>query len=273
MVRDMLHKLLLAAGVAAFSSNALAADLPSVAPAVYVPPPALTWAGIYIGATAGFAEGFHTFDDLNGAFIGYPGLADTRSSGFAGGGTLGVNLQAGSLVYGIETDINWLSNKTTYLDPNVVNNFQPYDATRLNYLGTARGRLGLAVDRTLIYFTAGVAYANVNNNLSNFSASGFPTFELPGFNVSSTRVGWVVGAGVEYGFAANWTIKGEALYADLGRANSTFVVPPPGTGPGTRLAAGLIYGARFDTSVAIIRAGLNYKFDLFAPTGAAVARY
>lgn len=271
----MLSKLLLAAaGVAAISTSALAADLPSpAAPPVYIPPPAFTWAGVYLGVTAGFAEGFHTFDDLNGAFLGYPGLADTRSSGFAGGGTLGVNLQAGSLVYGIETDINWLSNRTTYLDPNAINNFQPYEANRLNYLGTVRGRLGLAVDRTLIYFTAGVAYANVNNELTNFSASGFPTFELPDFNVNSTRVGWVVGAGVEYGLAANWTIKGEALYADLGRANSTFVVPPPGTGPGTRLAAGLIYGARFDTSVAIIRAGLNYKFDLFAPAAAAVAKY
>jgi hypothetical protein len=51
------------------------------------------------------------------------------------------------------------------------------------------------------------------------------------------------------------------------------VVPPPGTGPGTRFAAGLIYGARFDTSVAVIRAGLNYKFDLFAPSGVVAAKY
>jgi len=78
---------------------------------------------------------------------------------------------------------------------------------------------------------------------------------------------------VEYGLTPNWTIKGEALYADVGPATSTFVVPPPGTGPGTRFAAGLIYGARFDTSVAVIRAGLNYKFDLFAPSGVVAAKY
>jgi outer membrane immunogenic protein len=136
-----------------------------------------------------------------------------------------------------------------------------------------RGRLGPAVDRTMIYFTAGLAYANVHNTFYSVSSNGSPTFELPDFNASSTRFGWVVGAGVEYGLTPNWTIKGEALYADVGPATSTFVVPPHGTGPGTRFAAGLIYGARFDTSVAVIRAGLNYKFDLFAPSGAVAAKY
>ena len=177
------------AAIAVLSTTAFAADLPSRAPPpVYIPPPAFTWAGVYLGATAGFAEGFHTFNDLNDAFFGYSGLANTQSGGFAGGGTLGVNLQAGSLVCGLEADINWLSNKTSYYDPNVVlNAFQPYETNRLNYLGTVRGRLGLAIDRTLIYFTAGLACANVNNRLAYNSASGFSTFELPYYKVDSTR--------------------------------------------------------------------------------------
>jgi outer membrane immunogenic protein len=112
----------------------------------------------------------------------------------------------------------------------------------------------------------------VNNRLANNSAGGFSTFELPFFNVNSTRFGWVAGAGVEYGLTPNWTIKGEALYADLNGANETFVVPPPGL-PASRFVAGLIYGARFNTSAAIIRAGVNYKFDWFAPPPAVVAKY
>ena len=95
-----------AAAVAAISTTALAADLPIRAPApVFVPPPAFSWAGIYIGVTAGYARGYHHYDDLQGAFLGYPGFADSRSDGFAFGGTLGVNFQTGSLVYGLETDI------------------------------------------------------------------------------------------------------------------------------------------------------------------------
>ena len=57
------------AAVAALSTSAFAADLPSrAAPPVYIPPPAFTWSGVYLGATAGFAQGFHTFDDLAAAF-------------------------------------------------------------------------------------------------------------------------------------------------------------------------------------------------------------
>jgi len=79
---------------------------------------------------------------------------------------------------------------------------------------------------------------------------------------------------VEYGLTPNWTIKGEALYADVNTANATFVVPPPGIpGPGSRFLAGLIYGARFNTSAVIIRAGVNYKFDWFAPPPGVVAKY
>ncbi len=213
--------------IATLSTSAFGADLPSrVAPPLFIPPPAFTWAGVYLGATAGFAQGFHSYDDLAGGFLGYPGLANMRSSGFAGGGTLGVNFQAGNLVYGLETDINWLSNKTNYVDPNgAINAFYPSESNRLNYLGTVRGRLGLAVDRTLIYFTAGLAYANVNDNIHH-NSNLFPTFNTPYFSVNSTRFGWVVGAGVEYALAPNWTIKGEALYADLNNANTKWISPP-----------------------------------------------
>ena len=34
--------------------------------------------------------------------VGYPGLSNDQSKGFAAGGTLGFNLQAVSFVYGLE---------------------------------------------------------------------------------------------------------------------------------------------------------------------------
>jgi len=68
---------------------------------MYVPSTAapFNWSGVYLGATAGYANGFHTFDELAGAFLGYPGLSNDQTRGFAGGGTLGINWQAGTLVY------------------------------------------------------------------------------------------------------------------------------------------------------------------------------
>jgi outer membrane immunogenic protein len=162
---------------------------------MYVPSatPTFAWAGPYLGVSAGYANGYHSYDDLAGAFLGYPGLANDQSQGFAGGGTLGINWQAGSLVYGLETDISWLSNKSTYVDPNgAINNFFPSETNRLDYLGTVRGRLGLAVDRTLLYFTAGLAYGEVANTV-RYCSCKFPIFNTPHFDVDSTRVGWVVG--------------------------------------------------------------------------------
>jgi hypothetical protein len=54
-------------------SAARAADLALPPPApVYFAPPAFSWAGLYLGGTVGFANAFHTYDDLAGAFLGYP---------------------------------------------------------------------------------------------------------------------------------------------------------------------------------------------------------
>ena len=82
-------------------SAANAADLmpPPLAP-IYIPPPAFSWAGPYLGATAGFANGFHTYDDLAGAFLGYPGLSNAQSKGFAAGGSLGSTCKPAALFTG-----------------------------------------------------------------------------------------------------------------------------------------------------------------------------
>ena len=241
--------------VSALTANAADLAAPVVAP-VYIPsPPPFTWSGAYLGVTGGYANGFHSFDDLGGAFLGYPGLSNDQSKGFAGGGTLGINWQTGSLVYGLETDLSWLSNKATYVDPNgAITNFYPSETNRLNDLGTVRGRFGLAVDRTLLYLTAGLAYGDVANT-ALYNSAKFPTSNTPYFNIDSMRIGWVAGSGLEYALAPNWTVKGEAIYAQLNTTTATWTSPGSQTFP-----ANAVYNVRFNTSVAVVRVGLNYKF-------------
>ena len=243
-------------------SAASAADLALPTPApIYFAPPAFSWAGPYLGGTVGFANGFHTYDDLSGAFLGYPGLSNAQTQGFAGGGTLGFNLQARSFVYGLEADFSGLSNKSTYVDPNgAVNNFYPSETNSLKDLGTVRGRLGLAVERSLFYFTAGLAFGEVANSVQ-YNSTKFPTFNTPSYNLDSTRFGWVVGSGLEYAIAPSWTVKGEALYAQLNTVTASWISPGSTTFP-----ANAAYNTRFNTSVAVIRAGLNYKIDWFSPS-------
>jgi outer membrane immunogenic protein len=266
----MIRKFLLStAAIAALSTTALAADLPSRAPPpVYIPPPAFTWSGVYIGATLGYAEGYHNFTDLGYADFG--GSINEQSAGLIGGGTLGINFQQGSLVYGLETDFSGLTNKYTrneyyngsyYLDDR-------YGTGKLGWLGTVRGRIGLAVDRTLFYFTAGFAYANVHNNRGyneTFYGEGADGYA---WNSNKTDFGWVAGVGLEYALTPNWTIKGEALYADLGSTTTPLV----NNGYYTS-GYGSSYNGRFNNSVAIIRAGVNYKFDLFGAPAPVVAKY
>ena len=248
--------------LSAVAANAADLPPPAVAP-IYIPPPTFTWAGPYLGATVGFANGFHSYDDLAGAFLGYPGLSNDQSKGFAGGGTLGFNLQARSFVYGLEADFSGLSNKSTYVDPNgAINPFYPSETNSLKDLGTVRGRIGLAIDRSLFYFTAGLAFGEVANSVQ-YNSSKFPTFNTPSYNLDSTRFGWVVGSGLEYAISPNWTVKGEAIYAQLNTVTASWI--SPGSQVSQTFPANAVYNTRFNTSVAVIRAGLNYKFDWFAP--------
>ena len=243
----------------ALSANAADLAPPAVVP-IYAPPPIVIWAGPYLGATVGFANGFHNYDDLAGAFLGYPGLANDQSRSFAAGGTLGYNLQAGRFVYGVEADVSWLGNKSSYVDPNgAINNFYPSETNRLNDLGTVRGRLGLAVDRTLFYFTAGLAFGEVANSVQ-YNSSRFPPLNVPSYNLDSTRFGWVVGSGLEYALSPTWSMKGEAIYAQLNSVTASWISPGSQSFP-----ANAVYNTRFNTSVAVIRAGLNYKIDWFGP--------
>ncbi len=266
----MIRKFLLStAALAALSTTALAADLPSRAPPpVYIPPPAFTWSGIYIGATLGFAQGYTNFTDLG--YSDFGGTINQQTEGLIGGGTLGINFQQGSLVYGLETDFSGLTNKNTR---NAYYNgsyylYDRYDTAKTDWLGTVRGRIGLAVDRTLFYFTAGLAYGNVKNT-HGYSESYFGE-GCCGYNdywqSNTTKIGWVAGLGLEYAITPNWTVKGEALYANLGSSNTSEIYSD-------YYNYGNQFYGKFDNSVAIIRAGVNYKFDLFNAPAPVVAKY
>ena len=94
------------------ATSAFAADLPSrvpaPAPVVYVP--AFTWAGFYVGLNAGFG-----WADSGGVIVNGPTAVSSGilsggggDGAFVGGGQIGYNWQSGALVYGLETDIQYV---------------------------------------------------------------------------------------------------------------------------------------------------------------------
>jgi outer membrane immunogenic protein len=72
---------------------------------------------------------------------------------------------------------------------------------------------------------------------------------------SSTRTGWTIGAGAEYAFAPNFSVRLEYLYYDLGRIDVS-VAPLNAATAATGIAA----TQRHDLDGHIVRAGVNFRF-------------
>jgi outer membrane immunogenic protein len=108
---------------------------------------------------------------------------------FIGGVHLGYNYQIDHTVIGIEGDVSF--------------------ADGVDYLGTLRGRLGYARGDMLLYATAGVAFAGLNDGNLNFTL-GHNSFSLE--DEDDRRIGFVVGGGVEYKLRSNLSLGLEGLY-------------------------------------------------------------
>ncbi|MGJ5137543.1 outer membrane protein [Bradyrhizobium oligotrophicum] len=214
-----MKKILLATvALAALAAPAAAADL--AARPTYTKAPVLapvqTWTGFYIGAMGGYANEDADFAAMKGGFAG---------------GTVGYNWQQGAVVFGLEADAAWADINAS------VGALGVTAESKIRDWGTVRGRIGYAFGPTLVYATGGYAWADNRISLT-----------APGVAVSDSKIhsGWTVGAGVEYMFAPNWSLKGEYLYKSFGGESYTF------TGLGT-LATGTL-------NVHSGQVGINYHF-------------
>jgi outer membrane immunogenic protein len=82
------------------------------------------------------------------------------------------------------------------------------------------------------------------------------------FNYTSSRSdrdGWVLGAGIEWGFAPNWSAKIEYEHIDLG--NKTVQINS------TAAATSFVDSS---SRIDVVKAGVNYRFNWGGPV---VARY
>jgi outer membrane immunogenic protein len=273
-----------AAALLATSVMASAADLPVKAIA---PAPIWSWTGFYAGVNVGYGWSDSTIDLVphNPAFtagvldvalaagVVPPSLA-TNPHGVLGGVQAGYNLQSGSFVWGIETDISAAAIKGSSTASGTAFGFSTFTTTqqeKIDWLGTVRGRVGATVTPDwLLYVTGGLAYGHVKGSTSIVDLTG--NSGVPCQNiicgtgaVDSWRVGWTVGGGGEYRFASNWSVKLEYLYYDLGSEKYTFFNPVFPFTPGPD--RGFDATANFKGHIA--RIGVNYKFD----SGPVVAKY
>ena len=236
-----MKKLIAIAALIAAPTVASAAGLSSMNAPAPAPAAAYDWSGIYVGGSVGVIR---DTDDMNTSYYGGYYVYNWQQGGTSVYGALdiGYNFQAGSAVLGAEADFGGANAAGTFKQCET--GYGCYSAFKdsITSLGTVRGRLGYAFDRTLIYVTGGLAYGHVSNSYWYYDYSPYD------FNVSGMRAGWVVGAGVEQAIDHHWSISAKALYVDLGKAHAS-------TTDGY-----YVYAYTFHNTELLATAGLNYKF-------------
>lgn len=218
------------------------------------------WTGFYLGAAAGYSwsnDGGVRFDGRSGGSrqqvidVGIlKSVLGSNPDGFVGGLEGGYNWQVNDLVVGVETDFSYSDINGSgfhYFDGGEIYFPTTSKASQsLDWFGSARLRLGYALDNILIYGTGGLAYGDTS---VDYKVDSFGTFKD---SSSEWRVGWTIGGGAEYAIDRNWTAKVEYLYYDLGKNSAKGYFDAPFE------EDTLSYSAEFKGN--IVRAGVNYRF-------------
>ncbi len=243
--------LLLAASFLICTQTALAAESA----------PSFNWTGPYAGLHIGYgwANADTNFSPLpNAASFAdlAPSQLNPNSNGVVGGLQAGYNYQTGCFVFGLEADFSGsgISGKQTATPITDISG-GTFPGTSLstqesiNWYGTLRPRVGYTVTpSTLVYGTGGLAYGNVSYSASTDYR---PIGSLYSSSISTTKVGWAAGGGVEYAISKCWTVKAEYLYVNLGDQTAAASGVPD---------TGFHVGYKWETNANILNIGLNYKF-------------
>ena len=249
----------LAAGAIALAfvvtGTARGADLRPITKAPPAPVAAIyDWSGVYVGGQLGYAWTQKDWFAPNGVQVG-----THEPKGFIGGGQIGFNWQTGGWVMGIEAEASWshlregrtLTSQTNIQDGTSNTVFGDGSVRRggttVDALGSIAGRVGYAWDRWLGYAKGGAAWANDLYRIFNIGV----TPEVLNARATDTRWGWMVGTGIEYGLAPNWSAKVEFDYMDFGTERTTFT----GVSPGVPA-----FALDVKQTVALVKAGINYRF-------------
>jgi outer membrane immunogenic protein len=226
-----------------------AADLPAAVP---TKAPALVavynWGGFYIGGNVGGVWDHRTVTTNNTATgVAVPIFTGTGDlSSVTGGGQIGYNfVVAPNWVLGVEADVSGTGlDRTTAVSVFRTGTAQHHN--ELDLYGTVRGRAGYAINNVLLYGTGGFAWAD--EKITRTQLTGHLANATAGIGETATQtgVGWAAGAGVEWGFAPNWSARVEYLH--LGIDTKQFAFP----------LAQQRNDAKVDLDIA--RVGVNYKF-------------
>jgi len=232
------------------AAPASAADL-AARPYTKAPPPMVAavydWTGFYIGINGGGGSARNCWD------VTPPTVAVTAAEGChdatggVAGGQIGYRWQTANWVWGVEGQGNWAD----FRGSNVSLLFAPdFNRSRVDAFGLITGQVGYAWNSVLFYVKGGAAVTG-----EKFDAFTGATGVLLA-SANQTRWGGTVGAGLEFGFAQNWSVGVEYDHLFMGSRNVTL------TGPVFSETEHI----RQDVDMGLVR--LNYRFG-----GPVIAKY
>ncbi|MGI9354651.1 MAG: outer membrane protein [Rhizobiaceae bacterium] len=261
------------------STSAHAADLVE-APVIEDETPvienvSMDWSGLRVGV---FGGGIHStgeaeLGEIAGVLIPldvgnglFPRSIDDDEFGFTGGIGLGYDQQLGNWIGGVEVDGSLTSlnveHRFSRIDPNPAFPFTGVTTnttyqTDIDWLATARLRLGYVVsDNLMFYGTGGLAIGEVTNrfrlSIPDFPVAAGGPYTSPDWNESGTETGFVIGAGVEKKLSENLRLTFSIQYVDLGDVNVE------GTDPAAFPGEEINY--RFDNVFTTAKIGLTFSF-------------
>jgi outer membrane immunogenic protein len=219
------------------------------------PPPPFSWNGFYIGGEFGGVQANGTVTD---SLFGLS--ASPSHAGWLAGGVVGYNFQtANNIVFGVEGDFDWTSISTTGDGvPTALGLLQA--SAKTDWVTSLAGRIGISADQVfygggggggvLFYVKGGGAWVGNSASITDLN-NGLSA------SASNTNSGWLVGGGLEWAFASNWSAKFEYDYIGLRSWSWSSVLFPAETFTASR-------------NLSEFKVGLNYRFNWGSPV---VGRY
>jgi outer membrane immunogenic protein len=212
------------------------------------------WNGIYLGAHGGYGWSKKKFVDN---FPLYDGEIDAEPllQGGLGGFQIGYNYRTDWLLLGVEGEFSWSDIKK--------HNFACFTfgdqvcSAALQWFAVLAGRIGYVDGPSLFYVKGGAAWTR--DHFSNLATcAGSQPTSRNGVNADcgvtyfadQNRLGWLIGGGIEYLFAPNWSLKVEYNYMDFGSESVSF--SDGGAG---------FFTEEIHQRVSVVKAGLNYHFS------------
>ncbi len=242
-------------GLAALSLSApaSAADL-AAHPYVKAPPPpapiaaVYDWTGFYIGINGGGGSAHKCWDFVDPVTGALNSNGCHDATGGTIGGQIGYRWQAANWVFGVEGQGNWAD----FSGDNIFNGVDAVtglpisnrDRSRVDAFGLITGQVGYAWNNVLLYVKGGAAVVG-----DKYDAFDAPTGVLLA-SASETRWGATVGAGLEFGFAPNWSVGFEYDHIFLGHRDIDFTDTTGAFAVTERIGQ--------DVDIGLIR--LNYRF-------------